>query len=98
MYESDSEEETSSSSAAPPKRDRNGKAPLRAAPPALAVRAEESDLSDGGEADVLREDITMRELYQLLQAQSTQFRALQRQQDTGKIDKKPQYIGPKSLR
>ena len=84
MYESDSEEETSSSSAALPKRGRNGKAPLRAAPPALPVRAEESDLSDGGEADVLREDITMRELYQLLQAQSTQLRALQRQQDTGR--------------
>ena len=84
MYESDSEEETSSSSAALPKRGRNGKAPLRAAPPALPVRAEESDLSDGGDADVLREDITMRELYQLLQAQSTQLRALQRQQDTGR--------------
>ena len=55
MFESDSEKETSSSSAAPPKRGRNGKAPLRAAPPALPVRAEESDLSDGGEADVLRE-------------------------------------------
>ena len=84
MYESDSEEETSSSSAALPKRGRNGKAPLPAAPPALPVRAEESDLSDGGDADVLREDITMRELYQLLQAQSTQLRALQRQQDTGR--------------
>ena len=79
MYESDSEEETSSSSAAPPKRGRNGKAPLHAAPPALPVCAEESDLSDGGEADVLREDITMCELYQLLQAQSTQLQALQRQ-------------------
>ena len=43
MYESDSEEETSSSSAVPPKRGRNGKAPLRAAPPALPVRAEESE-------------------------------------------------------
>ena len=51
----------SSSSAAQraaPRRGRKGKAPLRAEPPALPVLAEESDLFDGGEADVLREDIT----------------------------------------
>ena len=78
-----SEEATSSSSAAASKRGRNGKAPLRAAP-ALPNRADENDLSDSDEADVPRDDITMRELYQLLKTQSTQLQALQRQQDTGR--------------
>ena len=39
--------------------------------------------SDDGDADVPRDNITMRELYQLLRAQSAQLSALQRQQDTG---------------
>ena len=51
-FESDSEEDTSSSSAAVSKRGRNGKAPLRAVPPAIPARADESDLSDDGGADV----------------------------------------------
>ena len=87
-----SEEETSSSSAAAPTGGRNGKAPRRTvrATPTLPNQ-EENDLSDGDDEDVPREDITMREVFQLLQTQSTQLetqstqlQALQRRQDTGR--------------
>ena len=87
-----SEEETSSSSAAAPTGGRNGKAPRRTARAAPTLpRQEENDFSDGDEEDVPREDITMREIFQLLQTQSTQLQtqstqlqALQRRQDTGR--------------
>ena len=80
-----SEEETSSSSAAAPTGGRNGKAPRRTARAAPTLPSqEENDVSDGEDEDVPREDITMREVFQLLQTQSTQLQALQRQHDTGR--------------
>ena len=84
VFDLESEEETSSSSAAATS-GRNGKAPRRtasAAPPLPGQ--EEDDFYDGVEEDVPREDITMREILQLLQTQSTQLQALQRRQDTGR--------------
>ena len=81
-----SEEETSSSSAAAPTGGRNGKAPRRTAraTPTLPSQ-EENDVSDGDDEDAPREDVpTMREVIQLLQTQSTQLQALQRQQNTGR--------------
>ena len=78
VFDLESEEETSSSSAAATS-GRNGKAPRRSATlaaPTLPSRPEEDDLSDGDEADASRGDITIREVFQLLQTQSTQLRAL----------------------
>ena len=87
-----SEEETSSSSAAALTGGRNGKAPRRTARAAPTLPSqEENDVSDGDDEDVPREDVTMREVLQLLQTQSTQLQtqstqleALQRRQDTGR--------------
>ena len=67
-----SEEETSSSSAAALTGGRNGKAPRRTARAAPTLPSqEENDVSDGDDEDVPREDVTMREVLQLLQTQST---------------------------
>ena len=87
-----SEEETSSSSAAALTGGRNGKAPRRTARAAPTLPSqEENNVSDGDDEDVPREDVTMREVLQLLQTQSiqlqtqsTQLEALQRRQDTGR--------------
>ena len=87
-----SEEETSSSSAAALTGGRNGKAPRRTARAAPTLPSqEETAYSDGDDEDVPREDVTMREVLQLLQTQSiqlqtqsTQLEALQRRQDTGR--------------
>ena len=64
----DSQAELSSSSSPVPKHHCHGKAPSRSTLPQLPeyASAEESDFDFDGGDDVPRDDVTMRELYQLL--------------------------------